>query len=158
MEIIGFCRVGPSKNRSGERLRTETARKNDKNRFRRRFRTHFCVPGLIFCRFWGPGWTPKLAKNRSGATRRLFFDHTFPIFWRFVRSGVFRKRPGSILEAPRTLPDEILLRFCKVFLVGSVGILSWFVGFRREVAGIHRRSPELTLRGFSGVRRSRGAN
>ena len=44
------------------------------------------------------------------------------------------------------------------FFAGSVGILSWFVGFRRNVAGIHRQPPELTLRGFSGVRRSRGAN
>ena len=34
----------------------------------------------------------------------MFFSH-------FLRSGVFRKGPGAILEAPGTLPDQILIRF-----------------------------------------------
>ena len=54
-----FSRVGLSKNRSGERLRTAPAKKNDKNRFRRRLRTHFFGPGPVFCRFWPPGRVPK---------------------------------------------------------------------------------------------------
>ena len=30
---------------------------------------------------------------------------------RFLRSGAFRRGPGAILEAPGTLPDQILIRF-----------------------------------------------
>ena len=43
------------------------------------------------------------------------------VFWRFVRSGVFRKRPGPIPEAPGSLPDQILQRFCDIFLPVSPG-------------------------------------
>ena len=65
------------------------------------------------------------------------------------------KREFWRLRGPsRTRFSEIL----RDFFAGSAGILSWFVRFRRNVAGIHRQPPELTLRGFSGVRRSRGAN
>ena len=39
------------------------ARKNDKNRIRRRFRTHFFGPGPDFGRFGGPGWEAKFMKN-----------------------------------------------------------------------------------------------
>ena len=83
----------------------------NKNRFQRRLRTHFFVPGPIFSGFWAPGRTPKSPKNRPRATGHLFSDHTFLIFLRCLRSGVFRKGPGAILEAPGTLPDQILIRF-----------------------------------------------
>ena len=125
-----FSRVGLSKNRSGERLRTAPARKNDKNRFRRRLRTHFFGSGPIFCRFWAPGRTPKLPKKRPRATRGLFFDHIFPIFSGFLHSGVFRKGPGPILEAPGTLPDQI-----------SVDFVTLFCRCRRDLVGVCRVPP-----------------
>ena len=40
---------------------------------------------------------------------------------RFLRSGAFRKGPGPIPEAPGTLPDQILQRFCDTFLPVSPG-------------------------------------
>ena len=36
-------------------------------------------------------------------------------------SGVFRKAPGAILEAPGTLPDQILIGFCDTFLLVKAG-------------------------------------
>ena len=108
----------------------------------------------FFMDFGLPAGTRKSPKNRPWPQSPVYCLRLQSFFWRFVRSGVFRKRPGPILEAPWTLPDQIL----QGFLAGSVGILSCFVEFRRNVAGIHRQPPELTLRGFSGVRRSRGAN
>ena len=111
-----FSRVRPSENRSGERLRTATARKNDEKCVRRRLRTHFFAPGPVFGRFWDPGRVPKLRKSRPWETRRLFWEHTFSIFWRFLRSGAFRKGPGAIPEAPGTLPDQILRGFCDACL------------------------------------------
>ena len=128
-----FWRARLSKNQSGGRLRTAPARKNDTKRFRRRFRTHFFGPGLVFRRFWAPGRTPKLPKNRPWETPGVFFDYTFWIFSRFVRSGVFQKGPGPILRALGTLPDQILGRFRDNFwlvppgscrgLSGSAGML-----------------------------------
>ena len=128
-----FSKVRPFTNRSGERLRTASARKIDKNRFRRRLRTHFFGPGLVFGRFWAPGRDPKLRQNWPWILVRLFLDHTFSTFWRFLRSGVFRKGPGPILEAPGTLPDQILRGFRDTFLLvlsgscrglsGSAGML-----------------------------------
>ena len=127
-----------SQNRSGERLRTAPARKSDKNRFRRRLRTHVFVIGLVFCRFWGPGRTPKWPKNRPQKVSRLFFDHTFPIFQRFLRSGVFRERPGPILESPGSLPDQILRRFSDILLPVSPGS-------RRGLSGSAGRLPGYTV-------------
>ena len=73
--------------------------------------------------------------------------------------------PGCVPEASRVdsggsadPPGPDFASILHSFFAGSVGILSWFVGFRRNVAGIPRQPLELTLRGFSGVRRSRGAN
>ena len=43
------------------------------------------------------------------------------------------------------------------FSTRSAKILSWFAGLCRSVAGMHRHPPKLTLRGASGVRRSREA-
>ena len=90
------------------------------------------------CREWSPspqnrfGTLPerarakKVPKIKNGSlltinlrpreTRGLFLEHIFSIFLRFVRSGVFRKRPGSILEAPGTLPDQISVGFCDISL------------------------------------------
>ena len=39
----------------------------------------------------------------------------------FLRSGAFRKGPGAILEAPGTLPDQILRGFCDTFLQIACG-------------------------------------
>ena len=119
--MIGFSRVGPSKNRSGERLQTTTARKTDKNRFWRHLRTHFFGSGLVFYRFWAPGRTSKMIENRS--LKKLSVDFLAPeiVFLCFLRSGAFRKGPGPIPEAPGSLPDQILQRFCDIFLPVSPG-------------------------------------
>ena len=111
-----------SQNRSGERLRTAPARKNDKSRFRRRLRTHCFVPGLVFGRFWAPGRTSKIAKKPTLApmTRLLFAPATR--FFTFS-SLAFRKGPGPIPEAPGSLLDQILQRFCDISLPVSPG--SW---------------------------------
>ena len=80
--------------RSGERLRTATARKTDKKRFRRRLRTTFFVPGLVFGRFWGPNWVPWPPPGllKSGPD---FND--FPFF----SQKVSRPCPGSLQDQPR---------------------------------------------------------
>ena len=107
----------------------------------------FSAPGSFSVDFGLPDGPQNWQKKRSGATRGLFFDHTFPIFGRFVRSGVFRERPGSILEAPRTPPDQILQRFCKVFLPvpsgscrglsGSAGMLPGYTAsLRNSLCGV----------------------
>ena len=67
-------------------------------------------------------------------------------FWSDFRRFWCRDTPsvsGTILDAPGTLPGRI-----------REGFSATFAGFRRGAAGIHRQSPELTLRGSSGVRRS----
>ena len=48
-------------------------------------------------------------------------DTFFSDFLCFLRSGVFRKAPGAILEAPGTLPDQILIGFCDTFLLVKAG-------------------------------------
>ena len=42
-------------------------------------------------------------------------------FANFLPSSAFRKRPGAILEAPGTLPDQILRGFCDTFLQVACG-------------------------------------
>ena len=37
-------------------------------------------------------------------------------FLLFLRSGVFRKGPGALPEAPGTLPEQISVEFCNTFL------------------------------------------
>ena len=116
--MIGFSRVGPSKNRSGERLRTAPAKKNDKNRFRRRLRTHFFASGRVFCRFWVPGRTSKMTKKRP--LQKVLVDFLAPeiVFLYFLRSGAFRKGPGPIPEAPEALPDQRFSRILRYFSAG----------------------------------------
>ena len=109
------CGSTQSKNRSGEQPRTATARKNDKNRFRRRLRTHFFVPGPVFGQFCAPGCVPKWHQKAPWKKVCLLLDHIFSISLCFVRSGVFRQGHGAILEAPGTLPDQILRGFCDTF-------------------------------------------
>ena len=61
-----------------------------------------------------------------------------------VIMGAFREGPGAIPEAPEALPDQIFFKnftilfcwFLRFFFAGCVPILSGFVGFRRDVAGI----------------------
>ena len=147
-----------SQNRSGERLRTTPAKKNDKNRFRRRLRTHFFVPGAVFSGFWAPGRDSKIAKKPTLApmTRLLFAPAI--VFLAFCSLGCVPEASRTDSGGSADPPGPDFATILQGFFAGSVGILSWFVGFRRNVAGIHRQPPELTLRGFSGVRRSRGAN
>ena len=116
-----FSRVRPSKNRSGGRLRTASARKIDKNRFRLPLRTYFLGPGLVFCRFWGPGRVPKSSQNRSRGWDFSIFWQSEIVFLFFLCSGAFREDPGAIPEAPGSLPDQILHRFCDTFLPASPG-------------------------------------
>ena len=141
-----FWRVGPSKNRSGGRLRTATARKTNKNRFRDRLRTHFLAPGLVFCRFWAPGRTPKLPKNRPRKVNAYFWSTLFRFLLRFLRSGVFRKGPGPILRAPGALLDQILIGFSDILrsvppgscrgLSGSAGMLPGYtLNLRNSLCG-----------------------
>ena len=147
-----------SQDRSGERLRMATAKKNDKNRFRRRLRTHFFSPGAVFSGFGAPGRDSKIAKKPTLApiTRLLFV----PATRFFTFSSLGRVPEGSRTDSGGSgvPPGPDFAKILRYFFAGFAGILSWFVGFRRNVAGIHRQPPELTLRGFSGVRRSRGAN
>ena len=81
----------------------------------------FSLPGLFFVDFRVPAGSQNQPKTAPEAWDRLFFDDTFPIFLRFLRSGVFRKAPGAILEAPGTLPDQILIGFCDTFLLVKAG-------------------------------------
>ena len=60
---------------------------------------------------------------------------------------------GCVPEGSRTdsggsggPPGPDFRRILRYFFAGSAGILSGFVGFRRDVAGMHHRPPELTLR------------
>ena len=141
MEIIGFCRVGPSKNRSGERLRTAPAKKNDKSRFRRRLQTHFFVSGLVFCRFWVPRPSPKMAPKPSPVpiTRRFFAaENRFLVF-----SSLGRFPEGSRIDSggSRDPSGPDFERIFRYFFAGCERILSGFVEFRRDVAGI-RAQPQ----------------
>ena len=58
-----FSRVGPSKNRFRDRLRTTTARENAKNQFRHRLRTHFYGRGTVFVNFSAPAGSQKSPKT-----------------------------------------------------------------------------------------------
>ena len=62
-----------------------------------------------------------MTKNRL--LKKLSVDFLAPeiVFLCFLRSGAFRKGPGPIPEAPGSLPDQILQRFCDIFLPVSPG-------------------------------------
>ena len=91
------------------------------------------VPGAFLVDFGFLAGSQNRAKTGPEANTKLILDVTFCLFWRFVRSGVFRRGPGPILEAPGTLPEQILRGFCDTFLqvacgscqglLGSVGML-----------------------------------
>ena len=68
----------------------------------------FSPLGSFFVDFGLPAGPQNRQKTAPKARSILFWKHTFLIFWRFLRSGVFRKGPGPILEAPGMLPDGIL--------------------------------------------------
>ena len=117
-----------SRNRSGERLRTTPAKKNDKNRVRRRLRTHVFVPGAVFSGFWAPGRDSKIAKKPTLApmTRLLFAPAI--VFLAFCSLG-------CVLEASRTdsggsadPPGRDFARF--------------FCRFRRDLVVVCRVPPE----------------
>ena len=77
--VVGtrFCRVGPFKNRSGERVRTTPAREHDKKCLWRRLRTHFFVPGHVFGHFWD-------ALGSQNGRLWADFRPTFAAFWATV--------------------------------------------------------------------------
>ena len=106
----------------------------------------------------GPQNRPKIdpeAWDRLSERRLFSSGNRF-----FVFSSLGRVPEGSRTDSGGSgvPPGPDFAKILRYFFAGFAGILSWFVGFRRNVAGIHRQPPELTLRGFSGVRRSRGAN
>ena len=127
-----FWKVRSSKNRSGERLRTAPAKKNDKNRFRRRLRRHFFDSGLVFCRFWAPGRTSKMTKNRAlhaKMLRGLFSsENRF-----FVFSSLGRAPEGSRTDSGGSGPSRT--RFCKDFAI-------FLCRFRRDLVVVCRVPPE----------------
>ena len=121
-----------NQNRCGERLQMATARKTDKNRFRRRLRTHFFVTGLVFCRFWVPCRTPKLTKNCPGAIIRFFLLHfsDFLVFCSLGRvPGASRLDSGGSADPPGPDFERISRHFLLVLsgscrgLSGSAGML-----------------------------------
>ena len=90
-----------------------------------------------------PAGTQNHAKNHPRSQGQVVFLRPKINFLHFLRSGAFRKGPGAIPEAPEALPDQIFnnftILFCwflRFFFAGCVPILSGFVGFRRDVAGI----------------------
>ena len=75
-----------------------------------------------------PGrFTEPSVSTKVLSSRRRFFAFS----WRFLGSGAFRKDPGSILEAPGTLPDQIFIGFrstCLQVACGSCPGLSGSAG------------------------------
>ena len=75
----------------------------------------FSAPGLFLVDFGLLAGSQNGSKTDPEAWDRLFLEHTFWTFLRFLRSDAFRKAPGAILEAPGTLPEQILIGFCDTF-------------------------------------------
>ena len=65
----------------------------------------FSAPGSFFVQFGVPAGPQNGAKTAPGAREILFFWPPFLIFLHSYRSGVFRKGPGALPEAPGTLPE-----------------------------------------------------
>ena len=154
--VVGtrFCRVGPFKNRSRERVRTTTAREHDKKCLWRRFRTHFFVPRHIFGHFWGALGSQN---GRLWADFRGFLGHWWLTCGFSLRKGA---REGSwdrflvsrassrmvlgriLLEFVARVLSKVWSKFCPYFR--SVGVPSSVLPLTR---------PAHKLKG----RRSRGA-
>ena len=118
------------------------------------------VPGCcretpLICGSHSPGFSlgygdlAQRIEKRPRETRRLFSEHNLPICDLFTFSSL-----GCVPEGSRTdsrgsgdPPGPDFERILRYFFAGSAGVLSGFVGFRRDVAGMHHRPPELTLRG-----------
>ena len=94
-----------------------------------------------------PAGTRKSPKNRPWPQSSVYFLCLQLAFLRFLRSGAFRKGPGPIPEAPGSLPDQILQRFCDVFwpvspgscrgLSGSAGRLPGYTAsLRNSLCGV----------------------
>ena len=66
------------------------------------------LQGRVLTSFWSPAGSPKSTQNRSLKKFSVAFLAPQTVFLHFLRSGVFRKGPGPILEAPGTLPHRIL--------------------------------------------------
>ena len=119
-----FSRVRPSKNRSGEWLRTASARKSDKNRFRRRLRTHFFGSGPVFSRFWGPGRVPKSSQNcpLKKQDRRLFGSAS--CFFAFLSLGCVPDGSRTHSGDTRDRPGPDFDRIFGCLLAGSMRVLA----------------------------------
>ena len=121
--IHTFVEVGRSQNgiRIGRKI--DLLARRPKKRPKNGIGPDLVASGPVFGRFWGPGRVPKWLKKPPWNLVRLFLDNIFSIFLRFVRSGVFRKGPGPILNAPGTFPAQNLRGCCDTFLQVAWG--SW---------------------------------
>ena len=71
----------------------------------------FSAPGPFLVDFGVPAGSQNRPKTVPCKICDVCWSGQKLIFLHFLRSGVFRKGPGAILEAPGTLPDQILIRF-----------------------------------------------
>ena len=76
------------------------------------FWSSWCRFGVVF----GPIFGPKIDPKPPHQQIEVAFLAPQAVFLHFCRSGVFRMGPGPILEAPGTLPDQILKGFCDTCL------------------------------------------
>ncbi len=111
-------------------------------------------------RFWsifGPRSDPKIAQNRPQGNMTPIFWRQFFDFFAFPSLGRVPEGSRDRFWPPRSPPGPDFGRIFRRFSDGSAGLLPRFAGFRRDVAGIHRQPPVLTLGGSSGLGRFRGA-
>ena len=122
------AKIGPKSD--SERQRQEKPIKNASGDVSGRT---FSLPGPFFVDFRVPAGSQNRPKTVPCKSLDVCWSGQKLIFLHFLRSGVFRKGPGAILEAPGTLPDQILLGFRDTFLLvlsgscrglsGSAGML-----------------------------------
>ena len=76
----------------------------------------FSLPQPFFVDFRVPAGSQNRPKTVPCKSHDDCWSGQKLIFLYFLRSGVFRKGPGAILEAPGTPPEQILRGFCNTFL------------------------------------------
>ena len=143
-----LLREGPRsvRKQSGTLSERARAKKIPRISFRTKKKAADILQEAILAPFRVLAGTRKSAKNGPEAHTLLIFFRPEIVFLRFLRSGAFREGPGPIPEAPEALrlPVQIFFKnftilfcwFLRFFFAGCVPILSGFVGFRRDVAGI----------------------
>ena len=110
----------------------------------------FSLPGPFLVDFRVPARAKNRPKTVPCKSHDVCWSGQKLIFLNFLRSGVFRKGPGAILEAPGTLPDQILRRFftklydvsyqipvgfCDTFLTVASGSCRGLSGFAGVLPG-----------------------